>query len=105
MHTGNTVTKRSVSLFLLCNGLVVAVDDATGRLVPPMSSSANMFFELHIPDGEDAASLSEARLLLDATDALLEDGGNLSRGGLVGVGTGLHGGAVQGGGCGISDLR
>lgn len=70
-----------------------------------MSSSANMFFELHIPNGEDAASLSKTRLLLDTTNALLEDGRDLSRGGLVGVGTGLHGGAVQGGGCGISGLR
>lgn len=34
--------------------------------------------EIHIPDGEDTASLSETRLLLDTTDALLEDRGDLS---------------------------
>jgi hypothetical protein len=35
--------------------------------------------ELHIPNREDTASLSEAGLLLDATDTLLEDGGDLGR--------------------------
>jgi len=59
--------------------------------------------ELHIPDGKDAASLSEARLLLDTANSLLENGGDLGRRGLGvgGVGSGLHG---HGGGCGISDL-
>ncbi len=60
---------------------------------------------LHLPDREDTAGLSETRLLLDTTDALLENRRNLSRRGLgVGVGTGLHRGDVDSGGCGISGL-
>lgn len=58
--------------------------------------------EIHIPDGEDTASLSETGLLLNTTNSLLEDGRNLSRSGL-GVG-GVESGGVDGGGCGISDL-
>lgn len=38
-----------------------------------------------IPDGKDTAGLGETRLLLDTTDSLLENGRDLSRGGLVGV--------------------
>jgi len=58
--------------------------------------------EIHIPDGEDTASLSETGLLLNTTNSLLEDGRNLSRSGL-GVG-GVESGGVDGGGCGISEL-
>lgn len=35
-----------------------------------------------IPDGEDTAGLGETGLLLDTTDPLLEDGGDLGGGGL-----------------------
>ena len=38
-----------------------------------------------VPDGKDTAGLGETRLLLDTTDSLLEDGRDLSGGGLVGV--------------------
>jgi hypothetical protein len=58
--------------------------------------------KIHIPDGEDTASLSETGLLLNATNSLLEDRRNLSRSGL-GVG-GVESSGVDGGGCGISDL-
>jgi hypothetical protein len=58
--------------------------------------------ELHIPDRKNTASLGKARLLLDTTDALLQNGGDLGRGGL-GVG-GVESSSVDGGGCGISGL-
>jgi hypothetical protein len=57
----------------------------------------------NVPDGEDAAGLSEVDLLLDTTDPLLEDGRHLGRRGPgFGVGAGLEGGD---GGCGISLSR
>lgn len=40
-----------------------------------------------VPDGEDTAGLGETGLLLDTADSLLEDGRDLSGGGLVGVAT------------------
>ena len=49
-----------------------------------------------IPDGQDAAGLCEVGLLLDATDALLKNGGDLGRGGLVRVRAGLGGGDRRG---------
>lgn len=58
--------------------------------------------EIHIPNGEDTASLSETGLLLDTTNSLLEDGRDLS-GSSLGVG-GVESGGVDGGGCGISEL-
>lgn len=59
-----------------------------------------------IPDGKDTSSLSETRLLLNTTDSLLKDGGNLSGGGLglSGVGTDLLGGTSQGTGGSRADL-
>lgn len=69
------------------------------------SPSAEATGYLHLPDREDTAGLSETRLLLDTTDALLENRRDLSRCGLgIGVGTGLHRGNVDSGGCGISGL-
>lgn len=50
-----------------------------------------------VPDGEDTTGLGEGVLLLDATDALLQDGGDLGGGGLsiggVGAGSGERRGA------------
>lgn len=59
-----------------------------------------------IPDRQNTTGLGEASLLLDTTDALLEDGRNLGRGGLCvgGVGSSLDGGSVDSCGCGISSL-
>ena len=48
-----------------------------------------------VPDGKDTAGLGETRLLLDTADSLLEDGRDLSGGGLVGVAT--DGGSDGGG--------
>jgi len=55
----------------------------------------------HLPNGQDAAGLSEVALLLDATDPLLENGRHLSWRCLRvgGVCAGLEGGNA---GCGIS---
>ena len=44
--------------------------DAHVQVTPARCS----LLELHIPNGEDTASLSEARLLLDTTNSLLENG-------------------------------
>lgn len=69
-------------------------------LLGPLSAHGSEY--LHIPDRENAAGLSEVRLLLDTTDALLENGRDLGGRGLgVGVGTGLDGGDSR---CGISGL-
>jgi hypothetical protein len=78
---------------------------AISRLLCPSHASESAVFcalGLHLPDGKDTASLSETRLLLDTTDALLEDRRDLSWCGLVGVASSLQTG--DDGGCGISDL-
>jgi len=54
-----------------------------------------------ITNGEDTAGLSKTRLLLNTSNALLEDRRDLSRG-CLGVGGVETGSAVHGGGCGIS---
>ena len=51
-----------------------------------------------VPDGEDTAGLGEASLLLDTADSLLEDGGDLSRGGLGVGGIGADGAVGDDGG-------
>lgn len=53
-----------------------------------------------VPDGQDTTGLSETSLLLDTTDALLQDGGDLSGLGLglSSVGTDLLGGTGDGAG-------
>lgn len=68
-------------------------------LVPAMPPpSPSCISGKNVPDGEDTTGLGEVGLLLDTTDSLLEDGRDLSRGGLgLGEGAGL-----DGSGCGIS---
>lgn len=51
-----------------------------------------------VPDGEDATGLGETGLLLDTADPLLEDGGDLSRGGLGVSGIAASEGIDDGGG-------
>jgi hypothetical protein len=59
-----------------------------------------------LPNREDAASLSETRFLLDATNSLLENRRDLGGRCLcVGVGAGLYRAGAEGCGCGISCLR
>lgn len=62
---------------------------------------------IDVPDRQDTASLSETGLLLDTTDALLQNGGDLGGGslGLGGVGTDLLGGAGDGAGDSRANLR
>ena len=77
VHTRNTVTGHIVSyhplIFVRCS-------------------------DIRLPDRKNTASLSEAGLLLHATDSLLEDGGDLGRGGL-GVGGIAAGEGVDDSGC------
>lgn len=60
-----------------------------------------------LPDGKDTTSLGETSLLLDTTNSLLEDGGDLSGSwlGLSGVGSDLLGHSGQGAGSTGSDLQ
>jgi hypothetical protein len=51
-----------------------------------------------VPDGEDTAGLGETGLLLDTADPLLEDGGDLSGGGLSIGGIAASEGVDNGGG-------
>ena len=55
---------------------------------------------MDVPNGQNATGLSETSLLLNTTDALLQDGGDLGGLGLGlgGVGTDLLGGTGEGAG-------
>ena len=67
VNTGDTITVEYASVpVVFFPDIVVVVD---------------------IPDGEDTAGLGETGLLLDTADSLLENGRDLSGGGLVGVAT------------------
>ena len=63
-----------------------------------MLSVVNLDDIFPVPDGEDAAGLGEAGLLLDTANPLLEDGGDLSRGGLGVSGIAASEGVDDGGG-------
>lgn len=52
-----------------------------------------------IPDSEDTSGLGEARLFLNTTDSLLEDGGDLGGGGLGVGGIAASEGVGDGGRC------
>lgn len=57
-------------------------------------------FSSDVPDRQNATSLGEVGLLLDAADSLLEDGRDLGRGGLsFGVGACLDGDDGSGASC------
>lgn len=61
-----------------------------------------------VPDGENTSSLSETGLLLDTADPLLEDGGDLGRGGFGfgGIAANLLGGVVPDSrGAGLRKIR
>jgi hypothetical protein len=62
---------------------------------------------IDVPDGQNTTGLGETSLLLNTTDALLKDGGNLGGLGLGlgGVGTDLLGGAGDGAGDSRADLE
>lgn len=59
----------------------------------------------NVPDRQDAASLGEVGLVLHTADALLEDGGNLGRGGLVGIGACLYRSDGGGGGSNLEWVK
>ena len=62
---------------------------------------------MNVPNGQNATGLGETSLLLDTTDALLQDGGDLGGLGLGlgGVGTGLLGGTGEWAGKSRADLE
>ena len=63
--------------------------------------------KIHLPDRQDAASLGKSSFLLDTSNSLLKNRGDLGGSSLAfgGVGAGLDGGSVGNDGCGISGLR
>lgn len=90
---------------LIVDGLEMRVDDLC-RCVSMHCCCRRWTTGSDIPDGENAASLGKASLLLDTADPLLEDGRDLGGRGLRvgGVGAGLYRGSVDHCGCGISSL-
>lgn len=95
MHTGDTITVRgAVSHKIYCwstqrrefPSLVADLMWAVAR----QRDQDLLRFNLDVPNRQDATSLGEVGLLLDTTDALLEDGRDLGRGGLFGIGACLY---------------
>lgn len=78
------------------------------RVTEFFSSRATLAISLFdVPNGQNATGLSETSLLLNTTDALLQDGGDLGGLGLSlgGVGTDLLGGTGEGAGNSRADLE
>jgi hypothetical protein len=87
---------------------MICGDRVDGSKFSPSAENENgREVEHHVPDGEDTASLSETRLLLNTTDSLLEDGRDLGGGSLSlsSVGTDLLGSTSEGAGNGGAGLR
>lgn len=66
---------------------------AAGDAISPTSSPSPRLNQgkcSDVPDRQNATSLGEVGLLLDATDALLEDGRDLGRCGLLGICASLY---------------
>lgn len=113
MDTGNTVTIQFIKL-VNGSGCQVVVTSWFGMdfsMILMMSAAVLEFFNWgksdHVPDGKDTTSLGEAGLLLNTTDSLLQDGGNLggSSLGLSSVGTDLLGSTGEGAGNSRADLE
>lgn len=109
VHTGDTITvklpvsgldspnsrihDRGVSIFFVGSVAMTMPGTEQARFIQMRVGG----FCSNIPDRQDATSLGETRLLLDAADALLEDGRDLGGSGLgIGVGACLYG--ADGGG-------
>ena len=90
------------------------MDDIVGAFVEIGSGNRIFLFpgnpsddSCDVPNGQNATGLSETSLLLNTTDALLQDGGDLGGLGLGlgGVGTDLLGGTGEGAGNSRADLE
>lgn len=88
VHTGDTITVglSLISLRILYKGMTTTAISSEVEV----GGSDILLLVDDIPDRQDTASLSETGLLLDTSDALLENGGDLGRGGLFGVGSCLY---------------
>lgn len=111
MDTSDTVTINQIKLvfFFLPIAFKRYIKQWQGEFViggisSPLSPSRVEFFFFsgspfwfYVPDGKDTSSLSKTSFLLNTTDSLLQDGGDLGgRGlGLGSVGTDLLGGTSQ----------
>lgn len=90
VHTGDTITARLAVSHTISKWTSAA---AMFRLAANVAASATFFHPPqltrdeceNVPNRQDATGLGEVGLLLDATDALLEDGRNLGRCGLLGI--------------------
>lgn len=71
------------------------------------SRTTLVIYRIDVPNGQNATSLGETSLLLDTTDALLQDGGDLGGLGLGlgGVGANLLRGTGEGAGNSRADLK
>jgi len=85
---------RSVLNELLSLDVAHTVDTGDTISVKPKSQPPSILFpclflfSIIVPNGKNTTSLGERSLLLNTTDALLEDGRNLSWRGLVGIAAG-----------------
>jgi hypothetical protein len=86
-------------------GAFVEIGSGDRIFLFPGNPSDFLFFD--VPNGQNATGLSETSLLLDTTDALLQDGGDLGGLGLGlgGVGANLLGGTGEGAGNSRADLE
>lgn len=102
MDTGNTVTVEP---------MLVNVLERSKRPIGVDMARSKFFFlkqgKGDVPDGKDTSSLSKASFLLNTTDSLLKDGGNLGGSGLGlrCVRTNLLGGSVDGPGNSRASLQ
>jgi hypothetical protein len=83
------------------------VEIGSGNRIFLSPGNPSDIFSLDVPNGQNATGLSETSLLLNTTDALLQDGGDLGGLGLGlgGVGTDLLGGTGEGAGNSRADLK
>jgi hypothetical protein len=86
VDTGDTVTIELLSEAMFLDSIVYAF----------VIFSMELPGIFDVPDGENATSLGETGLLGNTADALLEDRGDLSGCGLVGIAAGLPDGGLVG---------
>lgn len=93
----NATYSTSSSAWTLFMPWTRAIPSLRSMLVHDIHCCSEYYYDQSVPNGEDTAGLGETRLLLDTTDPLLKDGGDLG-GGSLGVGSIAAGEGVDDGG-------